>query len=102
MKSLLRIIVFTCLFVVLYAAFGQSKPTPEIGTAPRTALGFLEKQKQDAIKSFNDAQVAEQNIMHEWEMDHPGWFIDPQTFTVRQAVPSKADEPKPPVPAKKD
>lgn len=50
-------------------------PAPQLSTADKIAINTLEKTKQDARKSFEDAQAAEDQMRKEFATANPGWHI---------------------------
>lgn len=73
-------------------AFAQAVATPQLSTADKIAIGAQEQRKQEAQKAYNDAQQTEASIVHEWEAAHPGFMLNPQTFSV-EPVPAKKESP---------
>jgi hypothetical protein len=82
---------FLTLAVLLIGQTAKTAP-PTLSTADRVAISSLEKTKQDAAKTWQDAQQQELAIEREWVTAHPGWTIDPQTFAV-VAEPKPAEAP---------
>lgn len=81
------------LSLIAVGAAGQTAaPAPPLSTADRVAIQTFEKAKQDAQKTFNDAQQAENAVLKEWQSAHPGYHVNPQTFAV-EADP-KPEPPK--------
>lgn len=81
---------------VVIPSLAQEKPIPQLSTADRTALSAMEVKKQEAQKTFNDAQQVELSILKEFEVSHPGFMVNPQTFAVEKVKPkAKAAEEKP-------
>jgi hypothetical protein len=66
--------------------------TPQLSTAERVALATCEKQKQDALKQWQDAVREEQNILAEFSTAHPGYHLNEATF----AVEPNQQKPAPP------
>jgi hypothetical protein len=97
------------------SAFAQQKaasppttPLPQLTTAEKVAVQSLEKQKQEAATTWQNAQQQELSIMREWSQAHPGFRLhynpanaqDPDNFTPEADTP--APSPKPPIsPAEK-
>ena len=68
-------------FLILVGlALGQDKPS--LSTADRTAIAAMEQKKADAQKAYNEAQQNELVILREWQVAHPGWIINQQTFAI--------------------
>lgn len=89
------------LFLALCAvsAFAQAPPSPEpqLSTAEKTAIQSLEKQKQDAQTSYQQALQTEMTIAREFGMTHVGYHLDAQNFSVQKDPVA----PVPPTPEKK-
>lgn len=69
--------------------------TPQLSTAERVALATCEKQKQDALKQWQDAVREEQNILAEFSTAHPGYHLNEATLAV------EPNQQKPALPASK-
>ena len=83
--------------ILLLAGAAQQPTAPQLSTADRVAIQTFEKAKQDAQKQYGDAQQGELAVEREWGAVHPGWHIDPQTFTVEaDPKPEAPKEPKKP------
>jgi hypothetical protein len=95
-----RGVFLTAILGMAGVALGQvtPPPAPVLSTADRVAIQTFEKSKQDAQKMFNDAQQGEISVLREWQVAHPGWTVNPQTFAVeaeKKATPDPAKvEPK--------
>lgn len=86
---------------VVIPSLAQEKPIPQLSTADRTALSAMEVKKQEAQKTFNDAQQVELSILKEFETSHPGFIVNPQTFVVEQKVKPKAKAEEKPAESEK-
>ena len=73
-----------------------NQTVPTLSTADRIALQSCEKQKQDAQTSFNQAQQSENAVVSEWNAEHKGYHLNPQTLEVQKdAAPVEAKVPEP-------
>jgi hypothetical protein len=71
------------------AVYSQSPNGPQLSAADKIAINTLEKAKQDAMNAYNEAQKAEAQIRDEWNKAHPGYNLNPQTFTVEPVAPTR-------------
>lgn len=77
--------------------FAQVAKTPQLSTSDKIAIQAQEVRKQEAQKSYNDAQQNEAVIVQEWNAAHPGFIVNPQNFSV-EPIPKKKEvvvAPKP-------
>lgn len=85
--------------MMLVTVLSAQQPTPTLSTADKTAIQDAERQKQEAQLSFQKAQELELQVLREWESAHPGFKVNPQTFTVEPKPAIGAAAPTPHAPA---
>lgn len=56
--------------------------TPKLSTADMVAITTFEKAKKETTEQFKVAARGEQQVILEWQANHPGFTVDPRTFTV--------------------
>lgn len=97
MKKLLIILVLASM-----PAFAQQAPkpsvAPQLNATERIALQSCEKAKQDLQKQWQEITQQEQQILTEFNANHPGYHLNPQTLAVETNQPKTI---QPALPAKK-
>lgn len=103
MKSLLFILVLALLPALAYTqpradakdatnhltqTTSKILTVPQLSIAERLAIQSCEKDKAEAQKLWQQAIEQERQIMSEFNIAHPGYHLNPQTFAV------EADSPK--------
>lgn len=70
---------------------------PQLSTSQRIAIQSLEKQKQDGLQMYQQAQQQEASVIQEFTAEHPGWHFNIMTG----AVEKDQAPPAPPAPTAK-
>lgn len=80
----------------LSGVLASAQAIPQLSTAEQISISSLEKIKQDAQNSYNQAQQGEMQIAQEFAASHPGFHYN----LIAKAIEADV-KPTTPLPAKK-